>query len=119
MGREIDLEPVSSQNETDSQKRVFGVIEAGLEGPGDASTKAAALADDLRTLGAAQKSRGEAIEFIDDLCVMVVDIAHLTPPDHLWQDTLVQVVQSLQQTDGHVGELEEVGIVFTLLPYHN
>jgi hypothetical protein len=118
MSHEIDLESAACPNDTEDQKRLFEVIKAGLQRPGDAPTKAAALADDLRTLGEARKSRDEAPEFIEELCAMLVGIPRLLPPDHPWQDTLVQAVQNLQQTNGNVGEFNEVSILFSLLPYH-
>lgn len=112
---EIDLEPVSSQNETDSQRRIFDVISANLHKQNEASAKAAALADDIRRLGAVQKSRSDVSEFLDALWVNLVEIACYTPPGHPWQDTLVQAVQNLQQTGGRVWQGDEVCIVVYLL----
>ncbi|WAO95451.1 Hypothetical protein NCS54_01307400 [Fusarium falciforme] len=92
--RPIDLtEPESTQN-------LLDVIQAGLGRPCDVSTKAAALADDIRTLGAARRDIGEASEFIEELCGVVVCVAFLLPPGHPWQDTFVQTMQNVQQTDG-------------------
>ncbi|KAJ4328962.1 hypothetical protein N0V84_000533 [Fusarium piperis] len=104
MGFEIDLEPVSSQNKHDSQKRVFSIISTNLRKSGETSTKAPALADDIRKLCAAQKSESDISDFLDALWVNLLEIASCAPPDHPWQSTLVQAVQNLQKTGGPVGQ---------------
>ncbi|UPK95599.1 hypothetical protein LCI18_006534 [Fusarium solani-melongenae] len=104
----IHLKSAIGPNELEStQQHLLDVIQAGLGRPGDVSTKAAALADDIRTLGAARRDIGEARDFIGELCGVVVGVAALLPPDHPWQDTFVQTMQNVQQTDGDYHSDEE------------
>lgn len=150
MSDHINLKRPIDLNEPESTQNLLDVIQAGLGRPGDVSTKAAALADDIRTLGAARRDIGEASEFIEELCGVVVCVAFLLPPGHPWQDTFVQTMQNVQQTDGDYEsdedslsdedyesngdyeqesdegyasdgddeQLDEVGILFSLLSCH-
>ncbi|RSL88701.1 hypothetical protein CEP51_001635 [Fusarium floridanum] len=103
----IRLNYGSLANESDPTKRLFDIIKSGLRRRGDVSTKAATLADDIRREGAVRRSKNEAHWFIQGLCIVVVEIAHLLPPDHPWQDTFVQAMQNVQQTDGHIEQFDE------------
>ena len=96
----INLQGVIYPDDPESTRRLLDVIQVGLGRPGDVSTKAAALADDIRTLGAARRAMGEASDFIEELCGITVCVAFFLPPGHPWQDTFVQTMQNVQQTDG-------------------
>ncbi|KAI8653790.1 hypothetical protein LRP88_00468 [Fusarium phalaenopsidis] len=96
----INLKSAIYPDEPESTQRLLDVIQVGLGRSGDVSTKAAALADDIRTLGEARRAIGEASDFIEELCGVAVDVAFHLPPDHPWQDTFVQTMQNVQQTDG-------------------
>ncbi|RSL44806.1 hypothetical protein CEP54_014535 [Fusarium duplospermum] len=105
--RHIRLDRSRLANESGPTKRLFDIIRAGLRRRGDVSTKAAALADDIRTEGAARRSKNEAYSFIETLCFVVVEIAYFLPPDHPWQDTFVQAMQNVQQTEEDVEQLDK------------
>ncbi|RSM04544.1 hypothetical protein CEP52_006753 [Fusarium oligoseptatum] len=114
MSYHIDFNRDRPADEPDFVQHLFEVIKDGLDGPGDVSTNAAALADTIRAEGAAaladairEGSKNGAHWFIEALCILVVEIAHFLPPDHPWQDTFVQAMQNVQQTDGHVEQLDE------------
>ncbi|KAI8653046.1 hypothetical protein NCS55_01288100 [Fusarium keratoplasticum] len=77
----INLQGVIYPDDPESTRRLLDVIQVGLGRPGDVSTKAAALADDIRTLGAARRAMGEASDFIEELCG-------------------ITTMQNVQQTDG-------------------
>ncbi|KAM6510527.1 hypothetical protein FSOLCH5_010968 [Fusarium solani] len=100
MVNHINLKSAIYPDDPESTQRLLDVIQVGLGRPGDVSTKAAALADDIRTLGEARRAMGEASDFIEELCGVAVDVAFHLPPDHPWQDTFVQTMQNVQQTEG-------------------
>ncbi|RSL73074.1 hypothetical protein CEP53_000885 [Fusarium sp. AF-6] len=114
MSYHIDFNRDRLADEPDFVQHLFDVIKDGLDGPGDVSTNAAALADTIRAEGAAaladairEGSKNGAHWFIEALCIVVVEIACFLPPDHPWQDTFVQAMLNVQQTDGHVEQLDE------------
>lgn len=84
----------------ETREHLMNVMHVGLSRKGDVSTKAAALADDIRALGEARKAIGEASFFIEQLCAVVVYAATQIPPDGLWQDIFVRTMQNVQQTEG-------------------
>ncbi|KAL2674195.1 hypothetical protein Neosp_012645 [[Neocosmospora] mangrovei] len=93
------LDDLIYSKDSDSIKRLADVIKVGLGRSGDVSTKAAALADNIRTLGATYSATGQAWEIIPDLCSIMISVAYRLPPDHPWQNTFVQAMQNVQQTD--------------------
>lgn len=99
MSDHINLDGLIYSEDDDSIKRLVDVIKVGLGRSGDVPTKAAALADDIRRLGATYSATGQSWEIVPNLCSIVVSVAHRLPPDHPWQDTFVQAMQNLQQTD--------------------
>ncbi|TEA11001.1 hypothetical protein C8034_v008283 [Colletotrichum sidae] len=99
----IDLQSVDQSTTSDSQRVILSLVKQPLVSTQDSANRSTAIADGLRRLGASQPSEGQVEGFLWDLWMVMVDVAYLVPPDHPWQDVLVEAVKNLQQTGGRVG----------------
>lgn len=111
MAHEINLRTVEEQNTTESQKIIFEVLQKYMRNAKNIHINSSELADAIQQLGATKPSRDDASGFLWDLWMVVIDLAYLIPPDHLWQDILTDAIQTLQKSGGHVGATEEVGLL--------
>ncbi|KAK6210009.1 hypothetical protein QIS74_11593 [Colletotrichum tabaci] len=100
MAHDINLGTVGEQTATESQEKIFRILQTHLQSGENTSTSSSELADAIQQLGATKSSRDAASGFLWDLWVVVVDLAYLIPPDHPWQDTLIGAIQTLRQTGG-------------------
>ncbi|WYZ40797.1 hypothetical protein EsH8_IV_001138 [Colletotrichum jinshuiense] len=108
MAHEINLRTVEEQNTTESQKIIFEVLQKYMRNAKNIHINSSELADAIQQLGATKPSRDDASGFLWDLWMVVIDLAYLIPPDHLWQDILTDAIQTLQKSGGHVGATEEM-----------
>jgi len=91
---QTDLQALEG-NLTDLMGPVFRVLKATLEYPAKPEVKASKLADDVTFF--TKGDNGDAVLW--QVWWVIFDIASVVPPDHAWQDSLVQCLSLLRERD--------------------
>ncbi|KAI0006249.1 hypothetical protein F4779DRAFT_597146 [Xylariaceae sp. FL0662B] len=82
---------------------IFNLLKATLQYPtANPRLTAAKLADDINFICQAEDRPGGIPNVILWVWSEVIDLATCIPPDHPWQDALVQAVENLRQREGAV-----------------
>jgi hypothetical protein len=107
---EPNLQAVEATNFTGSERAIFNVLKATLQYPARPATKAAKLVDDIRFFckSAEDDGGGYDDEILWDVWSVVIDLVCYMPPDHPWQDSVVQALSSLHQRDDAISEQNKV-----------
>ncbi|XXH00800.1 hypothetical protein Hte_007151 [Hypoxylon texense] len=93
---DINLQYAYDQTLSDLGRAVFNVLKATLQYPAEPQAKAMKLADDIKFF---DKSSDENTDADWVTWLVVLDIACCIPPDHPWQNSLVQSLDALRQRD--------------------
>ncbi|KAI1497566.1 hypothetical protein F5X99DRAFT_396471 [Biscogniauxia marginata] len=103
---EVDLQGLDNLDFPDFMRAIFNILRATLQYPAD-NTKltAAKLAEDIKFVCQAEDRSGGIGGVILFTWMVVIEISQYVPPNHPWQDCLVQAVENLhQQEDAVPGE---------------
>lgn len=105
---DVSLQSVEDVNFADSERAIFNVLKATLQYPANPQAKCAKLADDINFFCISREKDVDVGEILWEVWSVVIDIVYCIPSGHLWQDSLVQSLDSLRQRDGAILEYDEV-----------
>ena len=92
----------------DSERAIFNVLKATLQFPAKQQAKSAKLAEDFIFFCRSQEGSPSIDEILWEVWAVVIDIAQCIPPEHPWQSSLVQSLESLRERDDTILENGEV-----------
>jgi hypothetical protein len=94
----VSLKFVEDLDLTALERPIFNVLKATLHYPADAHNKGRKLADDIDFFNRVAKPGNE----LCDVWVVLLDIVCCIPPEHSWQESLLQCLDNLRQREGPV-----------------
>ena len=95
----VDLDSVDLTDFTDSERAIFNVLRATLQYPATPSAKNEKLANDMIFL--CKKQDADVGGMLWGIWTTLIDIVYLIPPDHPWQNSLVQSLLILRRLEDH------------------
>ena len=85
---------IEQSNDIESQRVIFHFLEDCLRNPADSHQNATKIVEEFR---AYLKAHSDDVSLAFwDLWMVLLDIVWVVPPDHPWQDTLVEMIQLLR-----------------------
>ncbi|KAI1079784.1 hypothetical protein F5B20DRAFT_542408 [Whalleya microplaca] len=99
---EISLQSAEDIKFTKIERAIFNVLKGTLQYPANPQVKGIKLADDICFFGKSIENDVHPGETIWAIWSVIIDIVYYIPPDHPWQDSLIQCLNNLRQRDGTV-----------------
>lgn len=99
---EINPQLVVDAKFTDSERALFDLLKEALEDSANPETKGAKLAGVIKVFF--ERGEGDPDERLWGIWSVIIDIVRCVPPDHPWQDSLVQSLHQLRQQDGAISQ---------------
>lgn len=101
---EVSLEGVVRGSALNGSCRaILNLLKATIQYPADTNVKAAKLADEIKFICQAAYGRGDSVGgVLLYVWWMIIEISQCIPPDHPWQDCLVEAIWCLRQQEGTV-----------------
>ncbi|KAF2865463.1 hypothetical protein BDV95DRAFT_612605 [Massariosphaeria phaeospora] len=97
---EVDLSSIDILETLDDDPTLLNAITATLQSPQDSETKARQVTDSILLYCAEAYSSTRLSGDLTQVWWILTDIACLVPPNHPWQDTLVEAVRLLRTQGG-------------------
>lgn len=113
---ELSLQYVQDQSFSDLGRAIFDIIKATLQYPAEPQAKAIKLANDVKFFYEASHQTTDTVDW--ETWWVVLDVVCCIPPDHPWQDSLVQSLDILRQRDGSDSNDDPVRDMYPDLPFH-
>ena len=101
---DISFQSVNVIEYQDSERAIFNVLKATLQFPASQQAKSAKLTEDFIFICRSQEESPSIDAILWEVWAVVIDIAQCIPPDHPWQNSLVQSLESLRERDDTVLE---------------
>ncbi|KAI3327721.1 hypothetical protein HD806DRAFT_332679 [Xylariaceae sp. AK1471] len=99
---DVSLQFVEDFNMKDSDRAIFNILKATLQYTADTKVKSAKLAEDIKFICQAEDRTDGISDVILYVWSLVIEISQCIPPDHPWQDCLLQAIYNLRQQEGTV-----------------
>lgn len=99
---DVNLQSLENIDFSHSERAIFNILKATLQYPANPQAKGAKLANDI-TFFFKSPEEDDCIEnILWEVWAVIIDIACCIPSGHLWQESLVQSLNSLRQRDGFI-----------------
>ncbi|KAJ8125599.1 hypothetical protein O1611_g8039 [Lasiodiplodia mahajangana] len=99
---DVSLQYVEDNDLIPEDQAMFKILKATLEYTAATEIKSAKLAQDINFIVAAENRDGGTPGVLDYIWDLILNISQCIPPDHPWQDCLLQAIGHLRQQDGTV-----------------